>query len=159
MVDRVIAVVFLSNLKGTVINMLKKPLARLLGLSVVISGSLLMVACASLGAAKPEDAVKQRSEAFWAARVAGQADKAYALTAPSYRKLRTLEQYQSQYAKGAGMKQVSVIKVACEPEKCTVRVKIEAAPPLMGVSVGTIATHSDEIWLLEDGQWWRYQDI
>ena len=139
--------------------MLKKSLARILGLSVMVSGSLLMVGCASLGASKPEDIVKQRSETFWEARVAGQMDKAYALTTPSYRKLRTLEQYQSQYAKGAGMKQVSVIKVACEPEKCTVRTKIEAAPPLMGVSVGTIATHSDEIWLLEDGQWWRYQDI
>ena len=92
--------------------MLKKSLARILGLSVMVSGSLLMVGCASLGASKPEDIVKQRSETFWAARVAGQMDKAYALTTPSYRKLRTLEQYQSQYAKGAGMKQVSVIKVA-----------------------------------------------
>ena len=157
--DRVTAEVFLSNPKGIVVKMLKKSLARILGLSVMVSGSLLMVGCASLGASKPEDIVKQRSETFWAARVAGQMDKAYALTTPSYRKLRTLEQYQSQYAKGAGMKQVSVIKVTCEPEKCTVRTKIEAAPPLMGVSVGTIATHSDEIWLLEDGQWWRYQDL
>ena len=94
--DRVTAEVFLSNPKGIVVKMLKKSLARILGLSVVVSGSLLMVGCASLGASKPEDIVKQRSETFWAARVAGQMDKAYALTTPSYRKLRTLEQYQSQ---------------------------------------------------------------
>lgn len=150
---------YLSNQSEIVIKMLKNSLIRWLGLSVVVSGSLLVAGCANLGVSKPEDVVKQRSEAFWAARVAGKIDKAYALTSPSFRKLRTLDQYQSQYAKGAGLKQVSVVKVACEPEKCTVRIKIEATPPLMGVSVGTIATHSDEIWLLEDGQWWRFQDI
>ena len=139
--------------------MFKTPLTRLVGMPTVAAVVLFAAGCASLGASKPEDAVKQRAEAYWKARAAGQVDKAYELTSPSYRKVRTFDQFKMQFGNGASIKGVSVVKVDCEAEKCTVRTKVEAAPALMGVSVGTIATHLDEIWLLEDGQWWRYQDI
>ena len=139
--------------------MFKKPLTRLVSTPIVAAAVLLAAGCASLGAAKPEDAVKQRAEAYWKARAAGQVDKAYELTTPAYRKVHTFDQFKMQFGNGASIKGVSVVKVDCEPEKCTVRTKVEAAPALMGISVGTIATHLDEIWLLEDGQWWRYQDI
>lgn len=139
--------------------MFKTPLTRLVGMPIAAAVVLFAAGCASLGASKPEDAVKQRAEAYWKARAAGQVDKAYELTSPSYRKVHTFDQFKMQFGNGASIKGVSVIKVDCEAEKCTVRTKVEAAPALMGVSVGTIATHLDEIWLLEDGQWWRYQDI
>lgn len=139
--------------------MFKTPLTRLVGMPTVAAVVLFAAGCASLGASKPEDAVKQRAEAYWKARAAGQVDKAYELTSPSYRKVHTFDQFKMQFGNGASIKGVSVVKVDCEAEKCTVRTKVEAAPALMGVSVGTIATHLDEIWLLEDGQWWRYQDI
>ena len=139
--------------------MFKTPLTRLVGMPIAAAVVLFAAGCASLGASKPEDAVKQRAEAYWKARAAGQVDKAYELTSPSYRKVHTFDQFKMQFGNGASIKGVSVIKVDCEAEKCTVRTKVEAAPALMGVSVGTIATHLDEIWLLEDGQWWRYQDL
>ncbi len=139
--------------------MFKTPLTRLVGMPIAAAVVLFAAGCASLGASKPEDAVKQRAEAYWKARAAGQVDKAYELTSPSYRKVHTFDQFKMQFGNGASIKGVSVVKVDCEAEKCTVRTKVEAAPALMGVSVGTIATHLDEIWLLEDGQWWRYQDI
>ncbi len=139
--------------------MFKTPLTRMVGMPIAAAVVLFAAGCASLGASKPEDAVKQRAEAYWKARAAGQVDKAYELTSPSYRKVHTFDQFKMQFGNGASIKGVSVIKVDCEAEKCTVRTKVEAAPALMGVSVGTIATHLDEIWLLEDGQWWRYQDI
>ncbi len=139
--------------------MFKTPLTRLVGMPIAAAVVLFAAGCASLGASKPEDAVKQRAEAYWKARAAGQVDKAYELTSPSYRKVHTFDQFKMQFGNGASIKGVSVVKVDCEAEKCTVRTKVEAAPALMGVSVGTIATHLDEICLLEDGQWWRYQDI
>ena len=139
--------------------MFKTPLTRLVGMPIAAAVVLFAAGCASLGASKPEDAVKQRAEAYWKARAAGQVDKAYELTSPSYRKVHTFDQFKMQFGNGASIKGVSVVRVDCEAEKCTVRTKVEAAPALMGVSVGTIATHLDEIWLLEDGQWWRYQDI
>lgn len=135
------------------------PFTRLVSAPIVAAAMLLVTGCASMGGSQPAQVVKQRAEAYWKARAAGQVDKAYELTSPSYRKVRTLDQFKMQFGNAASIKGVSVVKVDCEAEKCTVRTKVEAAPALMGVSVGTIATHLDEIWLLEDGQWWRYQDI
>ena len=28
----------------------------------------------------------------------------------------------------------------------------------MGLKLDTIVTYLDEVWLLEDGQWWHYQE-
>lgn len=114
--------------------------------------------CATL-AASPEQAVEQRSGEYWKARIAGDYAKAYGLTTPSYRKLHTLEQFRMQFGAGAALQGASVVNVTCEPEKCTARIKINAAPALAGMNLGTIATHLSETWLLEDGQWWRYQDL
>lgn len=139
--------------------MFKTSLTRFVGMPVAAAVVLLAAGCASLGSVKPEDAVKQRAETYWKARAAGQVDKAYALTSPSYRRVHTFDQFKMQFGNAAGIRGASVVKVDCESEKCTVRTKVETTPALMGVSVGTIATHLDEIWLLEDGQWWRYQDI
>ena len=121
--------------------------------------ALAVAGCASIGSATPEAKVQQRAEAFWKARLQGQPEQAYALLSPAYRKVRTLEQYKAQYGAATAVKAASVVSVACEVEKCTTRIKIEATPALMGVSVGTIATGLDETWLLEDGQWWRFQSL
>ena len=139
--------------------MLKSSLTHRVLAPVVYAAALLVAGCASLGNTTPEEKVQQRAEAFWQARMKGEPEKAYALLSPAYRKVRTLEQYRAQYGSATGVKSASVVKVACETEKCTVRIKIEAAPALMGVNVGTIATGLDETWLWEDGQWWRFQSL
>lgn len=126
---------------------------------VVAVAALLVAGCASLGNTTPEEKVQQRAEAFWQARLKGEPEKAYALLSPAYRKVRTFEQYRAQYGAATGVKAASVVNVTCEAEKCTARIKIEATPALMGVNVGTIATGLDETWLLEDGQWWRFQSL
>lgn len=124
--------------------------ALLLGALTIFPG------CAALQPA-PESVVEKKAAEYWQARRQGQLEDAYALTAPSYRKLRTLEQFRVQF--GNAIADVQVVKVSCEPEKCTVRVKIGMAPVLERAKVGTIATHLDEVWLLEDGQWWRHHDL
>ena len=139
--------------------MLKSSLTHRVLAPVVYAAALLVAGCASLGNTTPEEKVQQRAEAFWQARLKGEPEKAYALLSPSYRKVRTFEQYRAQYGAATGVKAASVVNVTCEAEKCTARIKIEAAPALMGVNVGTIATGVDETWLLEDGQWWRFQSL
>ena len=139
--------------------MLKSSLTHRVLAPVVYAAALLVAGCASLGNTTPEEKVQQRAEAFWQARLKGEPEKAYALLSPSYRKVRTFEQYRAQYGAATGVKAASVVNVTCEAEKCTARIKIEATPALMGVNVGTIATGLDETWLLEDGQWWRFQSL
>ena len=120
--------------------------------------SMLLVGCATLGG-KPEQAVEKRSNAYWKARVTADYVKAYELSAPSYRKLRTAEQFRRQFGAGSTVKGAETTKVTCEAERCTAQVRISATPALVGLNVGTIDTYVNEIWLLEDGQWWHYQDL
>lgn len=128
--------------------------------ATVASISVLVLAgCASMGAGTPEKIVEARSNAYWKARVAADYKTAYALSTPSYRQLRTEEQFRKKFGSGAAVKSGEATSITCEPEKCKVRIRIEASPALTGVNVGTITTHMDEIWLLEDGQWWHHQEL
>ena len=120
--------------------------------------AMALAGCATL-AAPPEKVVERRATEYWKARIAGDYAKAYSLSTPAYRKLHTAEQFRAQFGEGASLQGAEPINVTCEPEKCTVRIKISAAPALAGMNLGTIATHLSETWLLEDGQWWRYQDL
>ena len=139
--------------------MAKHMLSRRIGAFTLALGALTLAGCAAFAPSTPEQAVQQRATAYWKARVAGQVDKAYALSIPSYRKLRTEAQFKLQFGAGASVESAEVAKVVCEAEKCTVKVKLGVKPALMGLKVGTIATYVDETWLLEDGQWWRYQEL
>jgi len=139
--------------------MAKHMLGRRIGAFTLALGALTLAGCAAFAPATPEQAVQQRATAYWKARVAGQVDKAYALSTPSYRKLRTEAQFKLQFGAGASVENAEVTQVTCEAEKCTTRIKISVKPALVGVKVGTITTHMDEIWVLEDGQWWHYQEL
>ncbi len=119
---------------------------------------LALVGCATLGGT-PEESVAKRADEYWKARVAGQVDKAYTLSTPSYRKLRTAEQFRMQFGTGVTVQGADVVKVTCEAEKCTARMKISVKPALAGLKLDTMAVYLDEVWLLEDGQWWRYQEL
>ena len=138
--------------------MAKHMLGRRIGAFTLALGALTLVGCAAFAPATPEHAVQQRATAYWKARVAGQVDKAYALSTPSYRKLRTEAQFKQQFGAGASVEGAEVNKVTCEAEKCTAQIKISVKPALMGLKLDTIATYLDEVWLLEDGQWWHYQE-
>ena len=129
------------------------------GAAAALLAAIALAGCASLGGGTPEQIVAQRSADYWKARAAGDFVKAYAFSTPSYRKLNTADKFRMQFGAGAAIRSGEAIKVSCEAEKCTARIKISATPALVGLNLGTIATYLDEVWLLEDGQWWRYQDM
>lgn len=137
----------------TVVSILRGRAVALGAMALVLAG------CAAMGSATPEQAVTERSNAYWKARVVGDFAQAYGFTTPAYRKLHSVEQYRMQFGQGAAVEGAEVVKADCEEQKCTVRIKITATPALLGVKVGTIATHLSETWLLQDGQWWLYQDL
>ena len=139
--------------------MKNKPIGRSLSAVALALGALAMAGCAALAPSTPEQIVQKRATEYWQARMAGQVGKAYALSTPSYRKLRTEAQFKLQFGAGASVESAEVTKVACEAEKCSAKVKLGVKPALMGLKVGTIATYVDETWLLEDGLWWRYQEL
>ncbi len=113
-----------------------------------------LAGCATFGG--PESAVKARANEFWQARLDGRPDKAYELTTPSYRELRTLRQYRVKFA-GLSAKSVDVDSVTCEAERCVARIKMEVVPPIAGLKMEPIEMYSDDVWVLEGGKWWHYE--
>lgn len=129
-----------------------------IGATIMALSALTLAGCAAFTPATPEQTVEKRATEYWQARMTGKYEKAYELSTPAYRKLRTLEQFRQQFGGGSSVVSAEVVSVACEEQKCTARMKIGAKPALVGVKLGTIPMYLDEIWLLEDGQWWHYQE-
>jgi hypothetical protein len=121
--------------------------------SLLIAG---LAGCAALQPATPEEAAGKRANEYWQERVGRHYDKAYAYTSPAYRETRTADQYTSQFGSGAIITSAEVASVHCEPQKCTVQMKLGVKPLLPNTTLGTISTYVDETWLYEQGQWWLY---
>ena len=118
-----------------------------------------LVGCAALGPAKPEDAVKRLATTRLQSLMAGDFDQAYKMLMPSYRAVVSLDRFRGETTGVAFWKGVEVIKVDCEPEKCTARIRIDFQHPLAAKVGGVLSTHIDEIWLLEGDKWWLYQKL
>lgn len=137
-----------------------KMAARHFGVRALALSMLFVAGCAFLPPSTPEGAVEARASEYWKARIASDYQKAWELSTPAYRSLKTKEQFRMQFGAGATIEAAAVHKVTCDSgEKCTARMKLSAKPALMGMNVGTIETYVDETWLLEDGKWWRHQDL
>ena len=134
-------------------------ITRRLGALAVTLSTLALAGCGAFTPATPEQIVQKRASEYWEARITGKFEKAYELSTPSYRKLKTLDQFRMQFGPGVSVQAAEVASVVCEPQKCTTKMKISAKPALIGVKLGTIPLYMDEIWLLEDGQWWHYQEF
>lgn len=132
---------------------------RRIGAITLALGAFALAGCAAFAPATPEKIVEKRATEYWKARAAGQVDKAYALSTPSYRQLRTEAQFKMQFGAGVAVQGAEVAKVDCEAEKCTARMKLSVQPPVIAAKLGVIESYLNDIWVLEDGQWWHYQEL
>ena len=138
-------------------------LPRLFGICVRLAVAGLvassLIACAAIEPAKPEDAVKKLATSRLQLLMAGDFAKAYESLIPAYRAVVSLDRFRGDTSGAAFWKGAEVIKVSCEPERCTARVRIDFQHPLAAKVGGVLSTHTDEIWLLEGDQWWLYQKL
>jgi hypothetical protein len=125
---------------------------------LAIMVALSLTACASLTPQTPEKLVEKRATQYWKARIEGRIDSAYALISPAYRAVRSTDQYKARFGKGS-VKATEVVGVTCEPQKCSVKMKLVAGVALPMIDLRELVTHVDEVWLLEDGNWWRYEEL
>lgn len=130
-----------------------RALARPALLAVALAAAL--AGCANLPGRDATTTVQERAQARWNALVAGQIDKAYTYTAPSFRAITSYDSYRSSFGSGASWKAADVIDVNCEPERCEVDVRLRIQLPVR--SAGPITTDTKEVWIRENGQWWLYQ--
>ena len=124
------------------------------GLALVLAG------CASVSAGRtPEETVKLRATERASAFVKGDLDRSYALTTPSYRKLKDADAYKRSFGPSAKWQKAEVKNVTCEPQRCKVAIAVHVKPLIPGRFGDTITVQFEEIWLLEDGNWWLHQGL
>ena len=123
-------------------------------LSVVIAASF-VAACAGVPteSGTVEEQVLERAQARWDAMLAGDFEKGYEFTAPSYRALTELRLFKAQYAGSATLISAKAIGVKCTDLNCDVRTRIEYKLPLSRFK-DVIVNHYDERWVKEDEKWW-----
>ena len=139
--------------------MYKRTLIRRILATSLVAAAVALSGCAAFAPATPEQAVEKRATTYWKARIAGEYEKAYALSSPAYRNVKTAQQFRMQFGAGANVLGAEVYKVTCEQQKCTARMKLTVKPAVIQLKLDTIPMYLDEIWLLEDGQWWIHQDL
>lgn len=118
-----------------------------------------LAGCASMSARTPEELVAQRAQERWDALIARNFSKAYGYLQPQYRKDNTLEKYVARFGDAGAWKAVQIHETTCEPERCTVRVRLTSANyvPNFAKAMPEITSYFDEIWVREDGRWWFNQ--
>lgn len=123
-------------------------------------GPLLLVACAGLSGATPETQVRQRATERWQALVGGDFNRAHSFNTPGFRAVVDANSFRGRIGNAGSWIGAEVVDVNClEKAKCVARVRIDFKPVLSRRFGDKISTHTDETWLLEDGQWWIFQPI
>ncbi len=134
--------------------------------------ALLLVGCAAQGgpeatrttAAMPastaEQQVMDRAQARWDAARAGEFEKSFSYTAPSYRAVTDLKIYRNETSGSQSLVSAKVIGVKCENEtSCAAKIRLEYYEPFTvnKLKPGIIQNHYDEPWIKEDGAWWLFK--
>jgi hypothetical protein len=128
--------------------------------ALLLAVAVLAAGCAALHPQTPEDAVKVRAGARWAALLKPDMHAAYSFMTPAYRAAFDEDAYRARRGTAVKWTGAQVVDVRCpETTKCIAKVRIEAKP-FMGRKFGdTITTHAEETWLLENGQWWLFEKL
>ena len=101
----------------------------------------------------PEEAVRQRAQAWMDALLASDLEGAYAYTSPSYRQLANVGRYHARVQGSGRWITGEVSNVVCQEHVCQVRVTIEYEIKRMGIRN---RKPMDYKWIEADGEWWLY---
>jgi hypothetical protein len=126
----------------------------------LLAAALALTACAAVpGGGSKEEKVRARAAERAEAHVKGDFERSYALTTPTYRKLRDAAAYRRGFGSGAVWEKAEVANVVCEEQRCKVALKVSVKPLIPGRFNDTITVQFEETWLLEDGNWWLHQAL
>jgi len=118
-------------------------------------------ACASIGAgSRPaEEIVLERAQARWNALVERDWNTAYPYITPAYRAIVPLKRYGNQFTGPLQWESAKAHSATCEGARCTVRVEISFRTLLPGHTDRLSSTFVDEVWVLEEGTWYKYEAL
>ncbi len=131
----------------------------MLALAAIAAVSLAGCAAPGLSTQSVEQHVMARAQARWDAARAGQFEKSFAFTAPSYRAVTDLKLFRGVTAGAQSLVSATVVGATCETEaSCAAKVRIEYYLPLgpQRPKPEVVSNHFDEPWVKEEGEWWLF---
>jgi len=132
-------------------------------LRAITVGAAIAVAagCASIGAgSRPADeVVLERAQARWNALVERDFATAYPYLTSGYRAVVPLQSYRRQSTGPAQWESAKAQSAKCEAARCIVSVAITFRLGLPGHGDRVQTAYVDETWVLEDGQWYKFEAL
>lgn len=104
----------------------------------------------------PEALVLERAQARWNALLAGDWAAAYRYMTPAYREIVPLSRYGNQFGGPAKWQAAAAKDAKCEERRCVVGMEVQFRLFLPGHSDRPMSTYVEEIWILEEGQWYKF---
>lgn len=101
----------------------------------------------------------ERAQARWNALIERDWNTAYPYTTPSYRAIVPLKRYGNQFAGPLQWESAKAHSAKCEETRCTVQVEIGFRMLLPGHTNRLSSTFVDEVWVLEEGQWYKFETV
>jgi hypothetical protein len=128
------------------------------------SSALLVLACAGCASfgnpgMPPEKAVAERAQARWDALIESNWAVAYGYMTPAYRAVVPLKRFGSQFSGPARWEEAKVTGAKCEDKRCVVSVAVGLRLLIPAHADRVTTTHIDEVWLLEEGQWYKFEPL
>lgn len=101
----------------------------------------------------------ERAQARWKALLAGDWAAAYLYMTPAYRAVVPQQRYGNQFGGPATWQAATPKDAKCEDRRCVVGVEIQFRIMLPGHSDRPMSTYVEEIWVLEEGQWYKFDPL
>lgn len=131
---------------------------RVCAMALAVAFAALLAGCASSGglskdssATDKESAVAERAKARWQALIKRNYQEAYGFFSPASKDTTSLATYQAKMA-GMDYRSVSIDKVECVAEVCTVKLTLTYDYPQ--AKAKGVVTPLDESWVIDKGQAW-----
>jgi len=113
--------------------------------------------CASMQET-PQDTVRKLASQRWQHVIEGKFDKAYEMTVPSFRLIKTKESFiTSMVVSPVKWHSAEIVRVECEPPSCKVTIKAASQLLMPTRYKGQLVSGIEESWVLEDGKWWKLE--
>ena len=135
-------------------------LRRLMVLAMVLLAAVLAAACASVAPPTAQEQVRQRASQRWQLLMSKNMDAAHKFATPGFRAIVSADTYRLRFGAAPFWLAAEVVRVDCPaPDKCIATVRLDIKPVMLHSNAEKITTHMEEIWLLEQGQWWILENI
>jgi len=132
--------------------------AALAGFAIV--ASQLMSGCATSASSRPAtEVVLERAQSRWAALLKRDWALAYSYLSSGYRATVPLDRYGNQFSGPLQWEAAKAHSAECEGQRCVVTVEITFKLLLSGHRDRVSSTFLEEVWLLEDGQWYKFEKL